>query len=183
MTVLELCDRAELDEQARELARPEMPVRAYLEQLASGGRLREAAAGLAQLLPKRDAVAWGLECIHRVPAAAAKPTAGRALEAIEQWLADANDERRRAALPAAEHAGIGTPAGCLAFAIFLSGGSIAPPDTQVAPEPEPHLCARMVAGAIAMAAALDPQNATEHFRAFLDRGFHLAAECKLWEEK
>ena len=71
MTVAELCDRVELDEEARQLAAPDMPVRAYVEQLASGGRLREAAASLAQLLPKKDAIAWGLDSVRRVPAAAA----------------------------------------------------------------------------------------------------------------
>src|SRR5205809_1073020 len=108
MTVLELCDRAALDEEARDLARPEMPVRAYLEQLAAGGR---------------------------------------------------------------------------AVALVLSGGIIALPATQAATGTEPHLCARMVAGAMAMAAVLDPPHAAEHFRSFLDRGFHLASELKIWEEK
>jgi hypothetical protein len=178
MTATELCRRAALDDQARELAKPDVSARAYVEQLAAGGRLREAIAGLAQLLPNREAVAWGLESIRRVPAAKEQPA-----EAVERWLADANDETRRAALAAAERAGIGTPAGCLSLAIFFSGGSLAPPDTQVAPEPEPHLCLRMVAGAIAMAVALDPPNAADHFRAILDRGFHLAKELKIWEEK
>jgi hypothetical protein len=178
MTATELCDRAALDEEARQLAGPDVPLRAYIEQLAAAGRLREAVAALAQLLPKRDAVAWALESIRRVPAATVKP-----MEAIERWLADGSDENRRSALAAAEQSGIGTPPGCLCLAIFLSGGSLAPPDTQVAPEPEPYLCAQMAAGAMALAVALDPIHATEHFRAILDRGFHLAQGRKIWEEK
>ena len=133
---------------------------------------------MAQLLPKRHTVAWALESIRRVPAAAGPPE-----QAIERWLAEGTDETRRAAFQAAEQSGIDTPAGCLAFAVFLSGGSLAPPDTQVAPEPEPHLCAQIAAGAMSMAVAMDPQNAPDHFRAFLDRGFQLAKELKIWEEK
>ena len=41
----------------------------------------------------------------------------------------------------------------------------------------------MVAGAHLMAAVADPQNAPEHFRSFLDRGFARADELKIWEEK
>src|SRR6476661_7380960 len=179
MTAAELSQRAALDDEARNLARPDLPVRAYVEQLAAGGRLREAIAVLAQLLPNRNAVAWALESIRRVPdAAAAKP-----VEAVERWLADSNDETRRGAWVSAEHAGVDTPAGCLALAVFLSGGSLAPPETQVAPEPEPHLCGQIAAGAISMAVASDPVNAPDHFRAILDRGFQLVRELKIWEEK
>ena len=36
------------------------------EQLARGGRLREAVGVLAQVLPKSEAIAWGLESIRQV---------------------------------------------------------------------------------------------------------------------
>ena len=100
MTVAELCDRAELDEETRALATPEMPVRAYVEQLAAAGRLRETAGALAHLLPKKEAIRWGLESIRRVPAAS--ETGGRgAMKAVEDWLGGADDGKRRAALRAA----------------------------------------------------------------------------------
>jgi hypothetical protein len=182
MTIPELCDRAEFDEETRALAAPDMPVRPYVEQLAAAGRLREAAGALAHLLPKKEAIAWGLESIRRVPAASEKRGAEDTMKAVEDWLGGADDAKRRAALQAAEQAGIGTPAGCLGLAVFLSGGSIAPPDTPVAPEAEPHLSAKMVAGAISMAVALDPENALKHFRSFVDRGFQMASESKIWEE-
>src|ERR1041385_4159722 len=151
MTVAELCSRAELGEEARELAAPAIRVRAYVEKLASAGRLREATAALAQLLPKKDAIRWGLESVRKVPEAATAPGADRAMRAVEAWLATADDGTRRAAMQAAEQAGVATPAGCLGFAVFLSGGSIAPPDTPVAPEAEPHLSGKMTAAALALA--------------------------------
>ncbi len=67
MTVAELCSRAQLGEEARALAAPEMPVRTYVEQLARAGRLRDAATALAQLLPKKKAITWGLESVRKVP--------------------------------------------------------------------------------------------------------------------
>ena len=182
MTVAELCNRADLGEDARELAAPDISVRGYVEQLARGGRLRDAAAALAQLLPKKDAITWGLESVRKVPEAGKKPGAESAIKAVEAWLAGADDQKRRAAMTAAEQAGVATPAGCLGLAVFLSGGSIAPPDTPVAPEAEPQLTGKMTAAALALAVALDPQHEAEHFRAFVDHGFKLASDLKIWEE-
>jgi len=182
MTVAELCSRAQLGEEARALATPEMPVRTYVEQLARAGRLRDAATALAQLLPKKKAITWGLESVRKVPEAGKKPGAEAAMKAVGDWLADADDQKRRAAMSAAEQAGIATPAGCLGLAVFLSGGSLAPPDTPVAPEAEPQLSGRMTAAALALAVALDPQHETEHFRAFVDSGFKMASDLKVWEE-
>jgi hypothetical protein len=182
MTVAELCSRAELGDEARELAASGIPVRAYVEKLASSGRLRDAAAALAQLLPKKDAIRWGLESVRKVPEAGTRPGAEGALRAVEGWLSAADDGTRRAAMQAAEQAGVATPAGCLGFAVFLSGGSIAPPDTPVAPEPEPQLSGKMTAAALALAVALDPRHEAENFRAFVDRGLKLANELKIWEE-
>jgi hypothetical protein len=183
MTTLEICDQAGLDEEARQMAAPDLPVRAYIETLARGERVGDSVRALAQVLPNGDAIAWGLHSIRRVSVAISGPKAAAALRAVDEWLADANDERRRAAHQAAEQAGIGTPAGCLAFAVFLSGGSMAPEEAPVAPEPAPHLCGRIVAGAMSLAVAMDPRNAPQLLRSFLDHGLHLAGQLKVWEEK
>jgi hypothetical protein len=182
MTVAELCSRADLGEDAKALAAPDMPVRAFVEQVAKAGRLRDAAAALAQLLPKKKAIGWGLESVRKVPEASQKPGSDAALQAVDDWLADDDDAKRRAAMSAAEQVGVATPAGCLCLAVFLSGGSIAPPNTPVAPEAEPHLSGRMTASALALAVALDPRHETEHFRAFVDSGFQMASDLKVWEE-
>ena len=183
MTVEELCERADLDEKARQLAKPEMPVRAYVEQLAAGGYHRAAIKALLHLLPQRDAIAWGLESVRKVEPAAAKSKAGPVLKAVEEWVEDPTDERRRATMTAAEQAGTGSPAGCLGLAVFLSGGSMAPPHVQQGPEPAPYLYAKAVGGAMAMAAVEEPRKAADSLRVFVDRGFERAAELKIWEEK
>jgi hypothetical protein len=183
MTVAELCDRAELGADARQSATPEISLRAYVEQLAAGGRLRDAAAALAQLLPKKEAISWGLESVRKVPEAGGKPAAEPVLKAVEEWVAGADEQKRQTAMSAAEQAGVATAAGCLGLAVFLSGGSIAPPGTPVAPEPEPHLCGKMMAAALALAVAVDPQHEADLYRAFVDRGFKMAADLKVWEEQ
>jgi hypothetical protein len=183
MDTLELCERAELEEEAKQLATPGIPVRTYIEQLVRAERLRDAIRALAQVLPNGDSIAWGLASIRQVAASVSGPKAEKAILAVEQWLAEPNDEQRRAAMQAAEQARIGTPAGCLAFAVFLSGGSLAPPDAPVAPEPSPHICGRIVAAAMSLAVALDPQNASSLLRSFMDHGFRLAGQLKIWDEK
>lgn len=165
------------------MAAPDIPVRAYIEKLAHGERVRDSIGALAQVLPNGNAIAWGLHSIRRVSVAISGPKAEAALRAVEEWMADATDDRRRAAWQAGEQAGIGTPAGCLAFAVFLSGGSMAPAEAPVEPEPAPHMCGRIVAGAMSLAVAMDPRNAPELLRSFLDQGMHLARELKIWEEK
>jgi hypothetical protein len=183
LTIQELCDRAGLDDDARQLASPEAPVRVYLETLARAGRPREGVSVLAQVLPRGEAIAWGLESIRAVEPAAARPGAAAAMKAIEEWLVEPNDDKRRLAKAAGDQAGIATPAGCLAFAVFLSGGSMAPAEAPVAPEPPPHVCARMVVGALGLAVALDPRTTLERLRMFFDNGFRRADQLKIWERE
>ena len=183
MTARELSERAELDEELREQAPQGMPVRDYIRQLAAGERVREAVTVLAQALPKRAAIAWGLESVRGVPQAAAKPKSAAVLEAVAEWVKEPGEERRRAAHESARQAGFGTPAGCLGLAVFLSGGSMAPATAPVAPEPAAHLCAKAAAGAMLMAAVADPSNAPKHLQSFLERGMARAEEMELWKEE
>jgi hypothetical protein len=183
MTTPELLQRAGLDDEARQLAAPEMPVRTYLETLVRAGRARDGVNSLAQVLPRGEAIAWGLESIRAVEPAVKRPGAAEAVQAIEEWLKEPNDDRRRSVKAAGDQAGIGTPAGCLAFAVFLSGGSMAPAEAPVAPEPPPHVCARMVAGSLGLAVALDPRTTLERLKAFFENGFRRADQLKVWEQE
>jgi hypothetical protein len=75
------------------------------------------------------------------------PPIAAAIAAADAWVAQPAEERRRAAMAAAEAATYGTPAGCLALAVFFSEGSLAPPDAPPVPVGE-GFCARTVAAAI-----------------------------------
>ena len=183
MTTERLIERAELDEDSRQLAKPGMAPRDYVQQLSQQGYERAAVGAMAQLLPKSDAIAWALESIRRMPAASASPPEAEAITRIEEWLKEPSDERRRATHAVAREAGFGSPAGCLGLAVFLSGGSMAPAAAPVNIEPKDHLCARTAAAAMLIAAVLDPANAATHLRAFLSRGLQIADQLKLWEEK
>ena len=121
--------------------------------------------------------------VRKVEPATARPKADAVLAAVDAWLEDPTDERRRAAMAAAEQAGVGSPAGCLGLAVFLCGGSLAPPHVNPGPEPAPYLYAKAIGGAMAMAAVQEPVKAPEYLRLFVDRGFEWAGRRKIWEEE
>jgi hypothetical protein len=131
-------------------------------------------------LPKREAVWWAWVCARRAAGTEPAPKIKESLDATEKWIAQPTDDNRRAAMAAAEAADVGTPAGCAGMAAFFSGGSMAPPGVQAVP-PGPHLTAKSVSGAIALAAlGGDPEKAPDNFRAFLEQGTNVAGRIKLW---
>jgi hypothetical protein len=183
MTAQELCELAELNDGARQMALSGLPARTLIEQLVRGGEIRAAISALAQVLPRGEAIAWALGSIRGVEPVMQKRGAAEAIQAIEKWLAKPDEEHRRVAREAADQAGIATPAGCLGMAVYYSGGGIGPADSPVSPEPARHVCGKMVAGALALAVALDPVRAAERLRAFFDAGMRRANASKIWEKE
>src|SRR5262245_5537190 len=101
-------------------------------------------------LPRRSA-SWRLRCLlargcgawasprHATQLAASggepEPPLTAALAAVEQWFANPDEDRRRAAWAAGQAAGLETAAGCAASAVFFTSGSVAPPDVTPVPPP------------------------------------------------
>ena len=136
--------RARLSEEARGLLADGMTSRQYLDLLVERQLHADAVQFLAHALPKREAVWWACLCAAEVLGPEPPPAAAAALEAARAWVIDPRDEKRRATFPAAEAAGLGTPAGCAAAAAYFSGGSLAPANLPVV-APAEHLTAHMVA--------------------------------------
>lgn len=163
------CKDLDLGEPARALLRPGLSPRQFIEALEEQDLYPDAIRVLARTLPKPRAVAWACQCIRQALPRPTEPER-QALELAEQWARDPIEERRRAAKPAADAVGFAHPAGAVAMAAFLSGGSMAPANVPSVP-PADHLTARAVAGAILLAAALGPPDeATARLRQFLDLG-------------
>jgi Family of unknown function (DUF6931) len=181
MTAPELAGIAGITGEPGALAQPDAGADAFISELARAGHFPESIRALAYALPGAAAVGWAAGCIGKF-AAPDNDAEKSAHEAVDRWLADSTDENRRAAMEAAERAGIGTPAGCLGFAVFLSGGSVAPIQ---APEvlPVPGTSTKAVAGAVVLAiVSRQPDKAPNRYRAAIDDGMHRAAELKLWEK-
>ena len=176
---VQICSVAELGDEARALLTEKQTPQEYLNLLMEKGNFQDAVRFLAHALPKREAVWWAWVCARRaVPEPAPKIKAS--LDATEKWIAQPNDDNRRAAMSAAETADVGTAAGCAGMAAFFSGGSLAPPDVPPVP-PGPYLTARAVSGAVILAAvAVEPEKAPEKFRMFLAQGMDVVNRIKLW---
>ncbi len=165
----EVCKHCQLSEQARALLQPDASVPQFLESLISAGHMPDAIRFLAQALPKPQAISWASQCLRQLQAVET-PEQEKALAACDAWLKEPDDERRRAAFAAAEIAGFDNPAGCTALAVFLSGGSLGPPNVQAVP-PAEYLTGRTVGNAIVLAVVRrDPHKAAEKFQHCISLG-------------
>jgi hypothetical protein len=181
-TATEVCRGFPLGAEVRGLLRDDLTPGAFLDRLLEAGRFPEAVRFLAHALPKREAVWWACLCARRAAGPKPNPEALAALQATEKWVAAPTDENRRAAQTAAETADVGTPAGCVAFAAFLSGGSLAPPGLPEVP-PGETLTAAAASGAVLMSVvAAEPEKAGEKYRAVLALGVEVAKGTNRWKE-
>lgn len=172
---IDVCRHFALGDGARKLLAPELTVEGYLQLLIKEKQYVDAVRVLAYSLPTREAIVWANWCARKFSQENPSEKFSTALGAVEKWLAEPNDENRRAAMKAAELAEFGTPAGSAALAVFFSGGSIAPPD---APEiaPQENLGPNAVVGTVLMAAVLkEPEQAEAKYLAFLAAGQKIAA--------
>src|SRR5512146_610844 len=103
---------AELSEDAMAMAGPETQPADYVSLLLQKKLYPDAVRFVAHALPKREGIWWAWMCARRAAGEPAKPEIRAALEATEKWIAQPNEEHRRAAMAAAEKAQFDTPAGC-----------------------------------------------------------------------
>lgn len=178
-----LCTVAELGEEASAALDPAAQPADFLHLLIEKKLYPDAVRFLAHALPRRESVWWAWVCARR--AAGDKPPAKikSALDATEKWIAQPNDENRRAAKAAADVAGLDSPAGCAGLAAFFSGGSLTPPEAPPVP-PGEYLTAKAVAGAVIFAAVTqEPEKAPEKFRSFITQGVEVTQKIKLWPKE
>ena len=147
----------------------EVETRAYAETLAASARPREAIAFLAHLMSKREAIWWGLRCVHAARGAAAGTAAARAVEA---WVRTPDDDLRRAAMDEGARGDTRKAETFLALAVARSGGSLTPVDLAPVAAP-PEACALAVNAAIVLAAlAGEPSAVDARLRACAQSGVH-----------
>lgn len=129
-----------------------VPPQAWYESALAEGALERAVSLLGHALPRYEAVAWVARLLeadsHRCKLL---PRDQQALDRALRWLGDPSDDFRREAFEAAELASEDAPERMLGAAVFLSGGSMAPPDLPPV-QPAPELCGRFAAAAVVLAA-------------------------------
>lgn len=168
-----------LSDPAAKLLTPQLTPRQFFDVLAPNPALADDAIQfLAAALPKREAVWWGLLCAKN-SSLKATPEAAKAIAAAEAWVKDPSEANRRVAENAANLAGHGTSAGCLAAAAFWSGGSLLPAHLPPTP-PKDELTGTAVAGAILLATVATPPNPAAAQAKFIALGGDVAAGRSKW---
>lgn len=174
----DVCSHFALGDAAKKLLTPELTAEKYLGLLIQNKQYLDAVRVLAYGLPIKDAITWGNSCARQSSQLNPAEKLSAALDAVDKWLAEPTDDNRRAALKAAEQAEFSTAAGSSALAVFLSGGSLAPPDAPEVP-PQEYQASNVVAGAVLLAAiANEPEKAETKYQAFLEQGQKIAANTK-----
>ena len=181
-----LVERAHIEEAAAGLVESASDGAALVESLNANGKMVEALRVIGAALPPREGVWWAwVSARHAAPLAAlggAPPeVVTDALAAVEQWIANPDDERRRAAWSASDKAGLETAAGCVAAAVFFTSGSVAPPD--VTPVPPPAGIDRTLVGsAVAIAAAAQPEHFEALAGAYIAQGLEVVKQLGGWDK-
>ena len=138
------------------------PSRPFLERLVAAGRQIDAVTFIAHILPRREAVWWGIKCVRMEPKAfeaAEEPL----LAATEKWVAEPTEDNRRQVLASSDAADAIRPATWVARAAGWSGGVLC--DTGIPKIMcEPYMSPAAVRAGVILASCLagDP-------RAFLGR--------------
>jgi hypothetical protein len=155
----------------RYVARPAGPQASldYARELTTSLPPTAALCYLAHLLPRREAIWWGCQCVSAI-----SPTREPGLLLAQRWVRDPDEVLRREALAYVQASDLKTPASWLARAVAYSGGSILAPDQPPAPPP-PEACAQSVNAAIVLAATAEPASAMlPWIRAFAEAGVRFA---------
>lgn len=124
----------------------------HARALIDSPRPATALAFLAHLLPRREAVWWGCQCVGAMLGPEADD---EAMRLATQWVRDPDEDARRAALTFAESGDMRKATSWLARAVAHSGGSLLAPEHPPA-KPTPEGCALSVNAAIVVAATAKP---------------------------
>ncbi len=129
----------------------EEPPLDFARRLVARAHRFDAVVYTACLLPRREAVWWGCQCVRALQG----DRTDDALLAAEAWVREPEETQRRAALEIAASSDTGVATTWLALAAGQSGGSIAPEGAHPV-APPPHATALDVKAAVILAIVKRP---------------------------
>jgi hypothetical protein len=173
---VEICRYFTLSDEGKKALSPDAMPEQFAELLLEMKQHPDAVQLIAHSLPKRQGVYWAMTCA-RESTQEPTPEAEAALKAAEKWIAEPNEESRKAAFKAAEAADAGTPAGSAALAAFYSDGL---PRTE---DPKANarayfMTAKLVGSAVLLAAAADPKQLIPRFETFIGKGLEILKKSR-----
>ncbi|HEY0928790.1 MAG TPA: hypothetical protein VGE27_02625 [Gemmatimonas sp.] len=181
-----LLERSAPDDDALALLDARQPIEALYNAWIAKELFPAALRLIAAVLPARESVWWAwVSARHATQVAGGKPASAevhKTLTSIEQWIVRPDDEARRAAWDAGTAAGMDTPVGMIAAAVFLSGNSVAPPHVPPVPPP-PGAAMPLVAGAIMLSAASNQkaEQIMPTMSAFAAQGLEIVKRLGGWD--
>ncbi len=178
MTTAEIVTAAKLSEGAKKLLAPELGPSRFVNLLESRELFKDAVQFLSHGLPIEIAVKWACACSRELLPPALLDKSKEALESVEAWLYSPDDAARWRARRAADESDMSSPVDFVAMAVFLSGGSVTPPEAPIT-APPPFVASKMVAGSIQLAVlAHTPENAALRFRKTLQLSRDIARPAR-----
>lgn len=145
----------------------------FLAGLVAGPTPEDAITFCAYLLPRREAVWWGFQCLNHRPELLTEQDRVM-LTAAEAWVRRPDEEERNAALEIGLASPTKTPGAWIALAAGWSGGSMLGPD-EAAIAPPPYLTPKAVnAGVLSALARVERLERAGTLRLFCDMGGRLA---------
>jgi hypothetical protein len=164
LTTDDIIAAANLSEAAKPLITPKVRPSRLVHLLESHNLFKDAIQFLAHGLPIALVVKWGCACSRELLPADQLQRSKESLDSAESWLQSPDDEARWRAKRAADQSGLSSPIDLVAMAVFLSGGSITPPDTPETPPP-PYAANKLIGGSIQLAVLSQlPEKAGERYR-------------------
>jgi hypothetical protein len=181
LNAVELGREMRLSREAQAVQTADADPIAFFQALAGREDLHaDALRCLPGLLPRRVGVWWGSLCLWEMARQKPNPLAEMTLGAVLRWIQQPTRQHRLAAEAPAKAGDLNTAAGCLAWAVFWSAGSLTPPNLPVVPVPK-TLTAQLVGAAVIFAAVeYEPIHYREHHRLFLQIGREVAEGRNLW---
>lgn len=177
-----VCALYDVDAEKQPLLKSDPEPELFITQLVEQKIWGAATEFLAYALPKREAIWWLCQMI-RENKKFTGPKQEAALEGAEKWVREPGDEARRAACDLSDQAGLTTPAGLAAMAVFYSGGSLAPPELDDV-EPEETLTARICRGGLTLCAVRDRfPEANVAREQIVTAGIAIAKGAETWNDK
>ncbi len=145
----------------------------YLSELVASATPENAITFCAYLLPRREAVWWGHQCLSQMPDLMS-PIDNQHLLLAENWVRQPEEGERVAALNSAMATDPKTPGVWVALAAGWSGGSMVDEGMSPVPPP-PFLTAKAInTGILGALADIDTVSRSQVLKSFVDMGEQLA---------
>ena len=170
MTTKEISETAILTARAHELLHEDSTPAVFLETLEKQELFDDAVRFLAHKLSAEAGVKWALACFRELESPEQKARKDESKEAAENWTLAPSDTTRWAARDAADRSTVTSPANLLAMGVFMSGGSISPPQSPEI-QPPPYTAQKMISGCVTGTVLMyQPENAAKRYKRALELG-------------